>query len=103
MHLPDILTGKPAPESFCEVNGQSNSFLVVCEIELLLNLRQQVIIEKCRDLSGFQVHDAVQAKVQIAAVKLKHLAQQCPQSVELRIPGLAARHLEFQGMRLNYS
>ena len=53
------------------------------QVELRLHLRQQVPVEERRDLGRLQVHDAVQAEVQIAAVETEHLAQQRLQPVEL--------------------
>ena len=76
-----------------QVFFERGHFLLAGEIQLGLDLRQQILVEKGRDLAGLQVHDPVQSKVQIAAVELKHLAQQRPQPVELSpCPG---RRLHF--------
>ena len=53
------------------------------QVQLRLHLRQQIAVEERGDLGRFQVHDPVQAKVQIAPVELEHLAQQGLQPAEL--------------------
>ena len=46
------------------------------KIQLLLNLRQQVVIKERRDFVPHQPHDPVQAEVEIASVQLEHLTQE---------------------------
>ena len=62
---------------------QTGALLVARELQLLLHLRQQVVVEKRHDLGRLQVHDPVQAEVEVAAVELEHFAQQRAQPIEL--------------------
>ena len=55
------------------------------EAQRRFHLRQQVLVEELGDLRRLQVHDPIQAEVQVAPVKLEHLAQQRPQPVELLV------------------
>ena len=68
---------------FFQIPLQRGPFLGGGQVELRLHLRQQVVVEEPRDLRRLQVHDPVQAEVQIAAVEMEHLAQQRLQPVEM--------------------
>ena len=74
---------------------QVGSLLVARELQLLLHLRQQIVVEERYDLSRLQVHDPVQAEIEVPTVELEHLAQHRPQLVELRrcFPGFSTHRL----------
>ena len=52
-------------------------------LQRALHLRQQIAVEERGDLTGLEVHDPVQAEVQVSPVELEHLAEEGPQPVEL--------------------
>ena len=61
---------------------QIGTLAVAGEFQPVLYLRQQILVEKRRDLGRLHAHDPIQAEVQIAALELEHLAQQRFQAVE---------------------
>ena len=60
-----------------------------------LHLRQQIVFEECLNLGQLQVHDPVQAEIEIAAVELEHRSQQVFQPLEF-FGGLRRRLLLFR-------
>ena len=51
-------------------------FLVCDSCQNCFHLRQQVTVEECLNLARLHIHDSVEAKIKVAAIKLEHLSQQ---------------------------
>ena len=67
-------------------------------LERVLHLGQQVVVEEGGDLARLQVHDPVQAEVQIAPVELEHLPEQGPQPVELVLGARGGQRVATRGV-----
>ena len=52
-------------------------------LQRVLHLGQQIVVQERGDLPRLQVHDPVQAEVEVPAIELEHLAEEGPQPVEL--------------------
>ena len=83
-----------------QLRFEYNDLLGAGQVELRLHLGQQVVVEKRHDLRRLQVHDPVDAEVEVASVKLEHLAQQPLEAVQLyccarrgtQVLGVGIRH-----------
>ena len=67
-------------------------------LERVLHLRQQVVVEEGGDLPRLEVHDPVQAEVQITPVKLEHLPEEGPQPIELLLGARGGLRVATRGV-----